>query len=156
MTGGVSHGSIELPVPAGVVPIRVTGGVNDLTVTRPAGTGAILKVRGGAVNVSFDGQRSGAVGGTASWLSREGADGDDRYEIEIVGGARTLVVTTRLTGPSVGARVARFGVAHRPGTTADSLATADERWAIRRALASRTRPTLVGCSSPASGRRSAG
>ncbi len=94
MTGGVSHGSIELPVPAGVVPIRVTGGVNDLTVTRPAGTGAILKVRGGAVNVSFDGQRSGAVGGNASWLSREGADGDDRYEIEIVGGARTLVVTT--------------------------------------------------------------
>jgi DNA-binding MarR family transcriptional regulator len=93
VTGGVSHGAIELPVPAGVVPIRVTGGVNDLTVTRPAGTGAVLKVRGGAVNVTFDGQRSGAVGGTASWLSGEGADSDDRYEIEIVGGARTLVVT---------------------------------------------------------------
>ena len=55
--GGVSHGSIALPPPRGVVPIHVTGGVNDLTVTRPPGTAARLRVRGGASNVVFDGRR---------------------------------------------------------------------------------------------------
>jgi DNA-binding MarR family transcriptional regulator len=95
ITGGISHAVVELPAPRGVVPVRLTGGVNDLTITRPVGTAARMKVRGGAVNVTFDNQRYGVVGGEHTWRSPEGADGDaDRYEVEIVGGARTITVTT--------------------------------------------------------------
>jgi hypothetical protein len=94
VTGGLSHVSFDLPAPRGVVPVRITGGVNDLSITRPVGTEAELKVRGGAVNVTFDGRRSSAAGGEARWSSTERA-GPDRYEIEIVGGARTVLIATR-------------------------------------------------------------
>jgi len=93
LTGGVSHASIGLPAPRGVVPVHVTGGVNDLTVLRPAGTAARLRIRGGASNVHFDGRRFSALGRDASWSSTDG-DQPDQYEIEISGGARTVSVTT--------------------------------------------------------------
>jgi DNA-binding MarR family transcriptional regulator len=93
-SGGVSHASMALPSPRGIVPIQVTGGVNDLTITRPAGTAARLRVRGGASNVVFDGRRFASLGRDARWASTDGDD-PDQYEIEIAGGARTLTVTTR-------------------------------------------------------------
>ena len=91
--GGSSHVSFALACPRGVVPIRIAGGVSDLTISRPAGTAARLRVRGGASNVLFDGRRFSAMGRDARWESPE-ADRPDHYDIEITGGARTLIVTT--------------------------------------------------------------
>ena len=93
VSGGVSHASLVLPPPRGVVPVHVTGGVNDLSIIRPAGTAARLRIRGGASNVDFDGRRFSAMGRDARWSSMDGDD-PDQYEIEISGGARTLSVTT--------------------------------------------------------------
>ena len=93
VSGGVSHASLVLPPPRGIVPVHVAGGVNDLSVVRPAGTAARLRVRGGASNVDFDGRRFSAMGRDARWASTDGDD-PDQYEIEISGGARTLSVTT--------------------------------------------------------------
>ena len=93
VSGGVSHASLVLPPPRGIVPLHVSGGVNDLTVVRPSGTAARLRIRGGASNVDFDGRRFSAMGRDARWSSMDG-DGPDQYEIEISGGARTVSVTT--------------------------------------------------------------
>ena len=84
---------MALPPPRGLVPIQVAGGVNDLTITRPPGTAARLRVRGGASNVVFDGRRFASRGRDARWASTDG-DEPDQYEIDIAGGARTLTVTT--------------------------------------------------------------
>jgi hypothetical protein len=50
-----------------------------------------LRVRGGASNVVLDGRRVSTLGRDAHWASTDG-DEPDQYEIEIAGGARTLVV----------------------------------------------------------------
>lgn len=91
IAGGVSHVSIELPPARGVVPVRLAGGVSDVTLTRPPGTAVRLRVRGGASNVVLDGRRVSTLGRDAHWASTDG-DEPDQYEIEIAGGARTLVV----------------------------------------------------------------
>ena len=62
VSGGVSHAFLVLPPPRGIVPVHVAGGVNALSVVRPAGTAARLRVRGGASNVDFDGRRFSAMG----------------------------------------------------------------------------------------------
>jgi DNA-binding MarR family transcriptional regulator len=90
--GGMSHVTFQLPAPVGVVPVRLTGGVNDVTFTRPAGAAVELRVRGGAVNLELDGERRAVVGGRLAWESSPGAA--DRYEIEVTGGARTVVLST--------------------------------------------------------------
>ena len=77
-----------LPPPRGIVPVHVAGGVNDLSVVRPTGTAARLRVRGGASNVDFDGRRFSAMGRDARWASTDGDD-PDQYEIEISGGIKT-------------------------------------------------------------------
>ncbi len=91
IAGGVSHASIELPPARGVVKVGLGGGVNDLTLIRPRGTAVRLRVRGGASNVVLDGRRLSTMGRDAHWASTDG-DEPDQYEIEITGGARTLVV----------------------------------------------------------------
>ena len=77
----------------GIVPVRITGGVNDLTVTRPAGTG---RSSGAGRRGERDLRRPALGRGRRGrqLASREGADGADRYEIELIGGAKTLVVAT--------------------------------------------------------------
>jgi hypothetical protein len=91
VSGGISHASLELPAARGVVPVVLAGGVNDLTVTRPRGTAVRLRVRGGASNVVLDGRRLSTLGRDAHWASTDG-DEPDQYEVDIAGGARTLVV----------------------------------------------------------------
>jgi DNA-binding MarR family transcriptional regulator len=90
--GGMSHVTFRLPAAVGLVPVRLTGGVNDVTFTRPAGTAVELRVRGGAVNLELDGERRAVVGGRLAWESSPATS--DRYDIEITGGARTVVIST--------------------------------------------------------------
>ena len=93
VNGGMSHASLALGAPRGAIPVTVTGGVNDLTLTRPTGTALRLRVRGGASNVVFDGRRFSTAGHDARWTSTDG-DAPDQYDVDITGGARTLMVTT--------------------------------------------------------------
>ena len=93
LAGGVSHVSVSMPSPRGLVFVRIAGGANDLTISRPARTAARLRVRGGASNVVFDGRRFSAMGRDARWESPD-AERPDQFDIEITGGARTLTVTT--------------------------------------------------------------
>lgn len=93
--GGGSELEIDLPAPAGVVPLRVSGGVSRLTVRRPAGTGLRLQINGGASRLAFDGQQFGAMGGPIRLRSREHQEDADHYSLEISGGASRLTIETR-------------------------------------------------------------
>jgi hypothetical protein len=94
VTHGASRVELRLPRPSGVVPVRVGGGASHVTVRRPAGTAARLRIGRGVADLTFDEQEFGAVGGRLR-LETPGAHGtDDRYEIEISGGAAHVQVIT--------------------------------------------------------------
>ena len=94
VTGGASDIDVRLPAPVGIVPIRVSGGANTVTLRRPLGTEARVEVSGGASQLTFDDQRLGAVGGRTVLASGGFADAADRYEVRFTGGASQVTVTT--------------------------------------------------------------
>jgi DNA-binding MarR family transcriptional regulator len=92
LTGGVDQLRLTLGRPAGEVPIRLTAGVNNVRIERPAGVHVRLDLRGGAGRIDFDQRRLGGVGDTI--LGSPGVDeASDRYLIDIVGGAGRITVT---------------------------------------------------------------
>jgi hypothetical protein len=91
----VSELELDLAEPTGVVPLRFVGGLSKLTVRRPAGSALTLQVRGGISKLAMDGQEFGAIGGQLRLESREQGERDDRYELEITGGASRLTIGTR-------------------------------------------------------------
>jgi DNA-binding MarR family transcriptional regulator len=95
LRGGASRLSLELSKPSGTASVRLTGGASNVSIRRPAGVAARLRVKGGASQLHFDGQSIGAVGGYVS-LHSEGYDETlaDRYEVEISGGASNVSVNT--------------------------------------------------------------
>jgi DNA-binding MarR family transcriptional regulator len=95
MTGGASGFTLTLPPPSGVVPVRFSGGVSGVTVHRPAGTAARVRVKGGASKLVFDEQSFDAFGGKVRLQSSGYEDAPDHYEIEISGGASSVTVDTR-------------------------------------------------------------
>lgn len=92
LTGGVSNVTVDLPAASGRVPVEISGGANDLTVSRPKDVAASLRVKGGASKLAFDEQRLGAVGGETTLESGNYADATNRYEIVITGGANDVSV----------------------------------------------------------------
>jgi DNA-binding MarR family transcriptional regulator len=95
LKGGASKLLLELQEPWGVVPVRLTGGASNVSIRRPAGTAARLRVKGGASQLLFDGQSIGAVGGYVSLHSEDyDENAPDRYEVEISGGATNVSVDT--------------------------------------------------------------
>jgi len=90
--GGARAIVLSLPRPWGTVPVRLSGGVSDLTVHRPARAGARVEVNGGSQNLVFDDQRLGAVGGRTVWQSANYDTAADRYDITILRGARDVTV----------------------------------------------------------------
>ena len=90
VSGGASAVRLDLPAPAGLVPLRISGGVSDLGLRRPADTAVALAVRGGISGLSLDEQRFDALGGGVR-LSTGAVHGDaPGYALEITGGASEL------------------------------------------------------------------
>jgi class 3 adenylate cyclase len=90
--GGARAIVLSLPRPWGTVPVRLSSGVSDLTVHRPARAGARVEVNGGSQNLVLDDQRFGAVGGRTVWQSANYDTAADRYDITILRGARDVTV----------------------------------------------------------------
>lgn len=91
MNAGSSRVDITLGPPKGQVQIRVNGGALTLHVHRPKGTEASAQVSGGAVNLTGDGHRTGAIG-NAKWQTDGYSAASDAYNIEANGGACTVTV----------------------------------------------------------------
>lgn len=90
---GASRDDITLGPPKGIVPIAINGGALTVHIHRPKGTAASAQVSGGAVNLTGDGHRAGAIGST-SWQSVGADTAADAYRIEVNGGASTVTVDT--------------------------------------------------------------
>jgi DNA-binding MarR family transcriptional regulator len=91
--GGVSKLELTLPAPAGIVRIRVAGGLTRMTIRRPAGAAMGLEVAGGVSEITVDGD-SYKGSGSLSIQTPGASSVADRFEIEIRGGAAKLQVTT--------------------------------------------------------------
>ncbi len=92
LRGGARQLVLELPVPDGVVPVRVLGGAGRMVVRRPAGVPVGVRIRGGASEVVVDGTRVRSAAGWARLAS--GDPGTPGYEVELHGGASRLVIET--------------------------------------------------------------
>jgi hypothetical protein len=90
--GGAANVRILLPAPSESVSVRIGGGASKVTVLRPPRSAAVLNVRGGATRLAFDGERYGAIGGETRLETPNHDSRDNRYEIEILGGASELTV----------------------------------------------------------------
>lgn len=92
IAGGVRDVALVLPVPEGHVPVRIEGGASKLSITRPAGTAASLRIGGGATRLAFDGQHYGAIGGEVRLATPACEDAADRFVLHVRGGASELTV----------------------------------------------------------------
>ena len=88
---GASREDITLGAPSGSVPITVNGGALTVAVHRPKGVAASVAVSGGAVNLTFDGRQSHAVGAVTAQTSDYNS-ASDRYQIQVNGGASNVTV----------------------------------------------------------------
>jgi len=93
--GGVSEAHLDLPRADAVTPIRISGGVSDVAICRPADTAVALAVSGGVSDLGLDDQGFEAIGGGVR-LSTGDVQGDaPRYVLEVSGGASGLLVAPR-------------------------------------------------------------
>lgn len=93
VTGGASNVRLLLPPPpGGDVRVRVESGASRLTLLRPPDVPTTLSIGGGASRLTFDGERYGAIGGATRLMSPGNDRGRDRYEIEVLGGAKDLTI----------------------------------------------------------------
>jgi hypothetical protein len=95
INGGASSVDIHLPAPDGRLELRVNGGTNAVTITRPAGVPARARVKGGAANLVLDAQRLGAVGGGTDLRSDGYERATDSVDVQVRGGARSLSIIHR-------------------------------------------------------------
>ncbi len=95
LSGGANDLSVELPAPTGAVPVRVSGGASKVDIHRPAGAAASIRLRGGATELLFDGQRFAALGSETHVTTPNYAGSTDRYDFELTGGASKLTIDTR-------------------------------------------------------------
>jgi hypothetical protein len=94
VNGGVSTMRLELPVPSGEVPIRISGGASSITVRRPAGVAARVHLKGWASVLHFDDQTFSNSGNDVR-LQTPGYSADERrYDIEVASSASSITITT--------------------------------------------------------------
>jgi DNA-binding MarR family transcriptional regulator len=92
LTGGVDQARLTLGRPTGEVPIRFVGGVNHVRLERPNDVHVQLKLSGGAGSVEFDHQKLGATGGPTVLETTGASNAEDRFVIEMLGGASRVTV----------------------------------------------------------------
>jgi hypothetical protein len=92
LEGGASRLEVMLPSPSGTVAVLILGGASNVTIYRPAGVSARLRVEGGATNLTFDGRHTGAAGGELDLRTSNHDGATDRYEFAITGGANNVSI----------------------------------------------------------------
>jgi DNA-binding MarR family transcriptional regulator len=95
LQGGANHIKLDLPVPSGSVPVRVSGVASSVVFRRPAEVPVGLRVKGGISHLRLDGQRAGQVSGERRFASGAFEESPNRYEIEVLGGASDVKIGPR-------------------------------------------------------------
>jgi DNA-binding MarR family transcriptional regulator len=94
VTGGFSMIHLDLPAPSGVVPIRIRGGASEITVVRPAGVAARVKLKGWISELVFDEQTFSGVGNNARLQSPGFDPTAPCYDIEVTSYANMVTITS--------------------------------------------------------------
>jgi DNA-binding MarR family transcriptional regulator len=94
--GGLSMISLELPVPSGVVPIRISGGASTVIVRRPAGVAARVHLKGWASHFIFDDQTFSDVGNNVRLQSPGYEASAPCYDIEVSSSVSMVTITAGL------------------------------------------------------------
>ncbi len=92
MTGGAGDIRLTLGRPQGRVPVRITGGANDIGISRPAGVSIRLRLSGGASSVEFDRQKLGRTGGQTALSSADADQAADVFDVELTGGSNRIAI----------------------------------------------------------------
>lgn len=92
--GGLSMIYVELPVPVGVVPVRISGGASTITIRRPAGAAARVHLKGWVSQFVFDDQIFSDVGNNVRLQSSDYKATASYYDIEVSSSASTVTITT--------------------------------------------------------------
>ena len=87
LDSGATKVECFLPIPHGVVPIIVSGGVVGLTLHRPPGVAVVAHVSGGTVGIKLDAYSATALASDLHWESPGASASPDRYELRINSGA---------------------------------------------------------------------
>ena len=95
VAGGAGSVAVALGRPEGIVRIQLSGGVSDVSVTRPADVAVVLTVAGGYREATLDGSDVWSTGRIAT---PGGQAASDRIEVEVSGGASKIVVTGEQAG----------------------------------------------------------
>jgi hypothetical protein len=95
VTGGASGVAVTLPRPSGTIAVRVSGGASDVSIHRPEGVAAGIRVGRGVSKLAFDEQRFGAIGGETRLQTIDYDGAADRYDLGVTGGASKLSIDTR-------------------------------------------------------------
>ncbi|MDQ6601807.1 MAG: MarR family transcriptional regulator [Chloroflexota bacterium] len=90
--GGASTLRVELPEPAGTVPVRIAGGASEVVVRRPAGVAARVHLTGWASHLVFDDQSYDAMGRDVRLQSPGYDAAPRRYDIEVSGSASAVTL----------------------------------------------------------------
>jgi DNA-binding MarR family transcriptional regulator len=91
--GGLSSIHLELPMPTGCVPIRISGGASAITVRRPAGVAARAHLKGWVSTFVFDDQTFSDMGNNV-WLQSSGFESNaPYYVIEVLSSASVVTIT---------------------------------------------------------------
>ncbi|MBX6770748.1 MAG: hypothetical protein IRY83_03425 [Chloroflexi bacterium] len=90
--GGASNVELWLPRPIGTVSIRVSGGVSKVSIFRPPGVAARIRIGGGFSRLSLDGRRPVSQEGRAQLETPDYPGAIDRYDVGVEGGASRVSV----------------------------------------------------------------
>jgi hypothetical protein len=95
LVGGSERIQLELGAAVGRVPIKIMGGASTVRLERPAAVPIGLSISGGAKSILMDGTRIEQKGGRTTTESAGWAAAKSRYDIELVGGAKSIEVVGR-------------------------------------------------------------
>jgi hypothetical protein len=84
---------VNLPVPAGVVPIHISGGASVITVRRPAGVAARVNVKGVGSMVDFDNRKYIGTGNNTMLHSADFTTTDAYYSFDIASAGSMITVS---------------------------------------------------------------
>ncbi len=90
VNGGANRETVDLPPPHGTVTLSISGGASNLTLHRPSGTPVSVQISGGASNLDADGHHISAFANDQSWSTPGYDSAQDRYQVDVSGGASSV------------------------------------------------------------------